>query len=34
MAQAKELVTLIGSADHLSAVTAFLEKRTPVFTRS
>ena len=33
-AQATELATLVGSADHLAAVTAFLEKRTPVFTRS
>ena len=33
-AQATELATLIGTADHLTAVTAFLEKRTPVFTRS
>jgi len=33
-AQAKELAVLISSADHLAAVTAFLEKRTPVFTRS
>ena len=28
-AQATELATLIGTADHLTAVTAFLEKRTP-----
>jgi enoyl-CoA hydratase len=33
-AQAAELAALIGTADHLAAVTAFLEKRTPVFTRS
>jgi enoyl-CoA hydratase len=32
--QAKELVALLQSADHLAAVTAFLEKRTPVFRRS
>jgi enoyl-CoA hydratase len=32
--QAKELRVLIQSADHLAAVTAFLEKRAPVFTRS
>ena len=32
--QAKELRALIQSADHLAAVTAFLEKRAPVFTRS
>ena len=32
-AQTKELAMLVGSADHLTAVTAFLEKRTPVFTR-
>jgi enoyl-CoA hydratase len=32
-AQATELATLIGTADHLTAVTAFVEKRTPVFTR-
>jgi enoyl-CoA hydratase len=32
-AQATELATLIGTADHLTAVTAFLEKRTPRFTR-
>lgn len=33
-AQARELAALISSADHLAAVTAFLEKRTPVFTRT
>jgi enoyl-CoA hydratase len=32
--QAKELGALIQTADHLAAVTAFLKKRTPVFTRS
>jgi enoyl-CoA hydratase/carnithine racemase len=32
-AQGAELATLVGTADHLAAVTAFLEKRTPVFTR-
>ena len=32
--QATELATLVGTADHLAAVMAFLEKRTPVFTRS
>jgi len=33
-AQASELAMLIRSADHLSAIMAFLEKRTPTFTRS
>jgi enoyl-CoA hydratase len=33
-AQATELATLIGTGDHRAAVVAFLEKRTPVFTRS
>ncbi|MFI5396952.1 MAG: enoyl-CoA hydratase/isomerase family protein [Candidatus Binatia bacterium] len=32
--QATELRALVQSADHLAAVTAFLEKRAPVFTRS
>jgi enoyl-CoA hydratase/carnithine racemase len=32
-AQAEELATLIGTADHLAAVQAFVEKRPPVFTR-
>jgi hypothetical protein len=32
--QAEELRVLLHSADHLAAVTAFLEKRAPVFTRS
>jgi enoyl-CoA hydratase len=32
-AQATELATLIGTADHVTALTAFLEKRTPRFTR-
>jgi len=31
--QAKELAALIQTADHITAVTAFLEKRTPVFSR-
>ncbi len=31
--QAKELGALIQTADHLAAVTAFLEKRAPAFTR-
>jgi enoyl-CoA hydratase/carnithine racemase len=31
--QAHELSVLLSSTDHLAAVTAFLEKRTPVFTR-
>jgi len=33
-AQSKELGALIQTADHVAAVTAFLEKRAPVFTRS
>jgi len=33
-AQVTELSTLLGSTDHLEAVTAFLEKRAAVFTRS
>jgi enoyl-CoA hydratase len=32
-AQATELGALVRSADHIAAVTAFLEKRTPTFTR-
>ena len=32
--QANELRALIQTADHLAAVTAFLEKRRPIFTRS
>ena len=33
-AQGVELATLLHTSDHLAAVTAFLEKRTPEFTRS
>ena len=33
-AQARELSALIASADHVTAISAFLEKRTLVFTRS
>ena len=33
-AQAQELQVLIQTSDHRAAVTAFLEKRKPVFTRS
>jgi enoyl-CoA hydratase/carnithine racemase len=33
-AQAEELATLITTTDHLTALQAFLEKRTPIFTRS
>ena len=32
--QGQELSALLHSADHLAALTAFLEKRTPTFTRS